>query len=1754
MITIPENTVTQVSGERAATNMYNNYRSSTPQVGTGNVSRSNHTLDLSITSAYNNFSNHPRYLGNVSAPEYAGSGALSQNGGNASYERSGRESRFKKAPLPTFNGDRKEWAEFRAVWLPYAYSELSTEEDRAWNLKQCLRGRALTHIKAILINQPQAHERMWKRLEDIYSDASVAVRGVCADLEKLKPVAEGDVKGLMEFVNTVEMCYSQLGEVQQLMSVTLAQVDSLKDRLPPIVRRDWMRLYRSLTPEQKIHPFTSFMQFLEEERDICIRENSQDPIKQQKTFKDKEDKRTFTKTHVSDAKPELSWNEQPTCLLHPNSKTKHTTVQCNLFKKMTRKDRVALLIKNKSCFKCGGKHMRHDCSDNSTCEICGHSSHHTLLCREEHAQPQPDNVSVKPTQTTEVSKTEKSTSHANQSSSCSVFPIQKVLVAGTSCKATVFFDGGSNATYVSTDAAKRWKAKKVGTAILEVTKVGNITSEYRTHRYKINLITSEGKAVPIIAYGMKEITSPISSLGIDVLHSLFPHRVDVSDLVREEGPVDILLGNDYYGHHPKVEIDRAGPHLSLMEGDFGCCLQGYHTNLQQLPVVSNLIGSICIEGESVTQSVVQTNLTKADLTTIESFIRCEDMVTEVQPRCGSCKCGKCPIKGHTYSFKEQQELEMIRNNLEYDKEKGVWVTKYPWLLEPNLLPSNYKAVLATLKNTEKTLQKRGSQWSETYANQIKDMENRSVARKLTADELKSWRGPTFYISHLAVENPKSSSTPVRIVFNSSQKFNGMSLNDALAKGPDNYITSLLGIIMRWREGPAVLIGDIRKMFNSIYIDEMEQHCHRFLWRDMELNREPDTYVITRVNMGDRPAPAISSEAVLKTAEMMKQEFPRVATLFNESMYVDDIVESVSSGSEARQLAEDATTVLNKGGFQIKGWVFNDELNTSDMSMHVLGILWNPSSDKIQYNPLLNFSNKKRSKHTEPDLLVDQIPQEIPVVLTKRMVLEQVMRLYDPLGILSPFIVRGKIYLRETWDLGLAWDDPLPAHMRNKWVTFFIQMCQLSAMEYDRCLTPRDAQGQPTLVILSDASDKAYGFAAYIRWKLSDGKYFCRLVLAKSRIAPIRKLSTPQLELNGAVLAKRGREVIEKEMRFQFDKIMHLTDSETILCMLQKTSTRFRLYEGVRIGEIQSASKDMSEWNWIRGENNTADWVTRGRSPEEIGPESSWWRGPEFLYLDETQWNTKTIKDLRQHQELLPGEKKPVNTNHATVTQKSQLIPDYSRFSSAKKLIWVVARLLAIKESKSFKAGRTCNVTVQHIENSKKLLIREAQAAIQTELDQGTRGKYARLKAVKDAEGFWIIGERMLLHNPLKKVPEDPPLKLLPNNHPFTRLLMEEAHKLGGHRGRDATLARFRHSFWTTQGAKLAKAVKNGCQLCKVRQPQTLTQEMGSLPLGRLQPSAPFSNVVIDMFGPFPVRGEVQKRTTGKAWGVIFTDMASRAVHIEAVFGYDTASFLLALRRFTGVRGWPATIYSDPGSQLTHAEKELKKIWDSIDKELIYKTSTDNGLQWIFGPADSPWYQGAAESLIKSAKKGLAFCMSGQRFSPAEFLTICTEVANMMNERPLGRIPSEDSAINLLTPNSLLLGRSLSNSIGDAGAPVVPIKSRVDLVSNICQRFWEKWIELFAPTMIPQTKWHGKARNLQVGDIVLVKDSNMLRSQYHVAEVLETYPDAKGTVRTVSLRYRNVKIGDKMKEYKGGHDVVITRSVHKLALIVPIEDQ
>jgi hypothetical protein len=538
-----------------------------------------------------------------------------------------------------------------------------------------------------------------------------------------------------------------------------------------------------------------------------------------------------------------------------------------------------------------------------------------------------------------------------------------------------------------------------------------------------------------------------------------------------------------------------------------------------------------------------------------------------------------------------------------------------------------------------------------------------------------------------------------------------------------------------------------------------------------------------------------------------------------------------------------------------------------------------------------------------------------------------------------------------------------------------------------------------------------------------------------------------------------------------------------------------------------------------------------------------------MYTPFKEWN---LKFGVQQTDVLPGEKKLARTAQVSAAESGFLSAVYHRCSSMTMVRRVVARLVGIAKAKSFCGGRSDHLKPESFKLADCLILKDVQKTMQPDLDKVKGGRYQSLRPQLNDSGIWVVGTRMLRYNPM--TPEHEPQQLLPYSHVVTKLLMKEAHEAVGHKGRDRTLAKFRERYWTPNGAKLSWSVKDSCQACKLQDRKPLSQTMGQFPLARLKPHAPpFTRVMIDFFGPYDIRGEVQKRTTGKAYGIVFTDLTMRAVHLETSFGYDTSSFMLALNRFVNLRGWPEVIYSDPGSQLVSASHELKNFWNKIDKGPVQSKSAENGLEWIFGPADSPWHQGAVESMVKLAKRAIHMTVHNQRLSPTEFLTLCTEVANLINERPIGTIPSTDSDISILTPNSLLLGRASAKNPRQWQPEELNHRDRFHLVQQLSNFFWAKWTELCAPALLVQRKWHTSFRNLMPGDVVIVTDRNSLRGDYRLGLVKQVHPGVDGKVRKVSLAYKNFKVGEKVFEYKGAKDTIVTRSVQRLALLVPVDD-
>ncbi|XP_033126819.1 uncharacterized protein LOC117124630 [Anneissia japonica] len=586
------------------------------------------------------------------------------------------------------------------------------------------------------------------------------------------------------------------------------------------------------------------------------------------------------------------------------------------------------------------------------------------------------------------------------------------------------------------------------------------------------------------------------------------------------------------------------------------------------------------------------------------------MGVNCQPMCRSCRCGKCPRGANNFTLQEERELKLIEGNLIYAE--GRWTARYPGIKDPRDLPDN---------------------------------------REIKDKELKEYKGAVHYIAHHGVEKPENTSTPLRIVFNSSAAYKGHILNEYWAKGPD-LVNNLLAI--RFRERNHALVGDIKKMYHSVAITQLDQHCHRFLWRGMDTDNPPKSYCVTAVNFGNRPSATIATVALRKTAEAGSKSAPSAAETMLKNVYVDDILECEDSGKAARERAEQIEELIKPGNFAVKKWVFSGVSCKEEM--------WMP---------------KEKSK---------------------------INSVYDPLGLVTPVTVRAKILLRRLWGLKLDWDEPISEKEKVEWKRLFEDLSTASGHEFKKCVRTLEAKPgiPPTLVMFSDASEQALGAVAYVTYELWNEKFASQIIASKSRVAPNEIVSIVRLELSAAVLSKRLAQYTRKEMRLEFGRVIYLVDSEIVRAMIEKQSYGFKTFAATRIGEIQQDTQ-LHEWWWCKGEINIADAIARGKSTKEIGPNSSWQCGSEFLKWPIEQWPIAQ----KCSEKNLPERVKVVMV--VDVQEEDSLADkiNANRHSSYQKLLRVTARILRMYEKKRLSSVAD-EITAEDLKRAEIFWVKESQ--------------------------------------------------------------------------------------------------------------------------------------------------------------------------------------------------------------------------------------------------------------------------------------------------------------------------------------------------------------------------------------------------------------------------------------------------------------
>ena len=389
-----------------------------------------------------------------------------------------------------------------------------------------------------------------------------------------------------------------------------------------------------------------------------------------------------------------------------------------------------------------------------------------------------------------------------------------------------------------------------------------------------------------------------------------------------------------------------------------------------------------------------------------------------------------------------------------------------------------------------------------------------------------------------------------------------------------------------------------------------------------------------------------------------------------------------------------------------------------------------------------------------------------------------------------------------------------------------------------------------------------------------------------------------------------------------------------------------------------------------------------------------------------------------------------------------------------------------------------------------------------------------------SDGLLRVGGR-LRHSSLESEVKHP-IILSKNSH-VTKLLVEHHHILVKHQGRQFTEGAIRAAgLWIVAGKRLVSSILHHCVTCRKLRGKLGVQKMADLPPERLDTSPPFSYVGLDVFGPWTV---VTRRTRGgasqnKRWAILFTCMCTRGVHIEVIESMDTASCINALCRFFAVRGPAKQLRSDRGTNFIAASAEYGMRPPDEKQNSILKYLHSKDCTWEFNPPHASHMGGVWERMIGVSRRILDSMLLQNKYTYLTHEVLCTlmaEVSAIINARPLVPISSDPFSPVLLSPAMLLTQKpGLLAPPGDVTGKDL-LKGQWRQVQALANEFWSRWRNEYLSTLHPRRKWHSTHRNLQPGDIVLLKQTQAPRNEWPLALVTSTFPSGDGKVRKVEVK-------------------------------------
>lgn len=1596
--------------------------------------------------------------------------------------------------LQKFSGNLQEWVSFRDLYVTAVHNSALSKVEKLTQLKSLLTGEAARQVRSLVLSDAN-YDIAWQALKDRYENNRELLFSIMKRLFSQPTITNSSATSLRSLIDTTKECVRSL----EVLSIPTQHWDAVLlytifSKLDATSRELW----EQSLPDTNVPALSKLFDFLEQRaRALAASTMSHSKPPPPPPRSHNQQTRTYL---VSPSKCRLQCTEQ------------HPLFRCPVFFRQTSVQRLESVKRFKVCENCfSDKHSVNACLSKNRCKICNKRHHSMIHIMERNSsggntsKTSPGDPPPQPTGTTQ-------NLHTNQSGTLQtgVLATAAILVASSTGqhKSRALIDGGSTNSYITEAAARRMK---LTLHPIHVTMTGLSSSAAGVAKYvtsfKFSTHFPSNVSLEVTTLVIRSITNHIPCERLTRRSWTHLNNLQLADPSFDQpGNIDVILGTDIV--------------WSLMEG-------GKMEGEPGTPLAINTSLGWLVAGPNSTSSPVTTFSIQANLEQqLCRFWEQEEIFNEDKLSLEEEACEE-----HFLNHSTQDSHGRFTVHLPFKNDSSITLGSTRTMALQRFHGLENKFVHhRTVKDAERIRQLE-NHWNQ-YKEFMEEYERLGHMSLIPPGE-RDTTNPHYYIPHHSVLKESSTTTKLRVVFDASAKSSsGYSLNDCLMVGPQLQDT-ITGIMLRFRTHQIAFTADIEKMYRQILITPSHRDFQRIFWRHTP-NMPVQEYRLNTVTYGTATAPYLAVKCLQQLAEINRQVYPEAAIVALRDCYMDDATSGSPSLEKAKETVKQLIDLCRAGGFQRRKWTTNSqalletipedlrekktliELQPEESTIKTLGTYWNPNKDEYSFSLSL--------------------PAPQPEKYTKRIILSEIARIFDPLGWLSPAIITCKIFMQELWRVKSSWDEILESSIQDKWLEIRASLKAIENIRIPRCVLP-DTGMELILVGCCDASLKAISAAVYLLTLLNGDMISCHLLTSKTKVAPLKHVTLPRLELNGAVLLSELYATVHKSLNLEIDEVRCFTDSTITLHWIKSPATKWKPFIRRRVQAIQDA-KPTAKWFHIAGVKNPADCASRGITADELHSHNMWWNGvAEF------------VNPPKQHTELIEEDIALLQSEvivKVHFAQPKPLHAVFQKYSNFDRLVRIVAYLIRfiwnwVRKQRN-KPIVTSPLTAAEIYSSRITVLRQLQQfTFPEEYQSLSKGKHlpssSKLLSLQPflcKDGLIRVGGRLrqakISFNIKHQI-------LLPRNHHITTIIVWSIHQNHFHLGPSSTLNCLQQEYWIVNGRDAVRYTLRKCVICTRHKAKFMEQSMADLPFHRVNPSPPFSKVGVDYAGPIAFRPMVRSKVTLKGWLAVFVCLATRAIHIEVVSTLSTTGFLAALWRFTRRRSVPSDIYSDQGTNFKGADNVLKEFYSQANQTIIQGVCASNQIQWHFNPAGAPHMGGLWEAGVKSIKYHLHRVSGSPLLTYEELNTLVIQIEGILNARPLVPRSSDPNVLDALTPGHFLIGRPLTelpepNFIDEK----LTCNQRWELIQQRQQVFWKRCSSQFITRLQQRPKWMKQQPNLEVGRLVIIKDERMPPLKWKLGRVAAVHPGADGLVRVATLKTE----GGEMK-----------RPIAKLALL-PIE--